>query len=160
MTEPEIADFFDRDGDRLVIKSWLGEGIDWCVGDAGDATMAEVLGPREIVVASNFLCHMDAEVAEKCLRNIGRLVSSGGYLFVSGVDLDVREKVARELGWKPVEELIDEIHAGDPILTKNWPCHYSGLEPLDTKRKDWRLRYAAAFQVLKPAAEINDKVGE
>jgi SAM-dependent methyltransferase/mannose-6-phosphate isomerase-like protein (cupin superfamily) len=157
MTGSEIAELFDRDGDRVVVKSWLREGIDWCVGDAGDAAMAEALGTRDIIVASNFLCHMDADVAEKCLRNMGRLVSPGGYLFVSGVDLDLRVKVARELGWKPVEELIEEIHEGDPILRKQWPCHYSGLEPLDTKRRDWQLRYAAAFQVPKLAVVVNDK---
>jgi len=111
-------------------------------------------------VANNFLCHMDPKDAEKCLRNISRLVSPGGFLFVSGIDLDVRAKVARELGWNPVEELLEEIHEGDPILRKQWPCHYSGLEPLDTRSRDWRFRYAAAFQVLKPAVVINDRGGK
>ena len=156
MTEPEIADLFDRDGEWMVVKSWAREGVDWCVGDVRDAAMAESLGTREMIVANNFLCHMDPDEAEKCLRRIGRLVSAGGYLFVSGVDLDVREKVARESGWKPVEELLEEIHEGDPILRKQWPCDYSGLEPLDTKRGNWRLRYAAAFQVLGQAVVMND----
>src|SRR4029453_4134504 len=38
--------------------------------------------------------------AERCLRNIARLVRPGGHLFISGTDLDVREKVAHELGWR------------------------------------------------------------
>jgi len=154
MTEPEIAQVFDREGDRLVVKAWLREGIDWRIGDVGDPAIAEALGPRDIVVANNFLCHMDPEDAEKCLRKIGKLVSPGGYLFVSGVDLDVRAKVARDLAWQPMEELLAEIHEGDPILREKWPCDYSGLEPLDTRREDWRLRYAAAFQVPKPAAAV------
>ena len=40
----------------------------------------------------------------------------GGYLFVSGVGLDVRTKVALDLGWEPVMELIAEIHDGDPSV--------------------------------------------
>lgn len=157
MTDAEIAELFDRDGDLMVVKSRVKEGIDWRVGDVGDPAVAEALGPREIVVANNFLCHMDPDDAEKCLRKISRLVSPGGHLFVSGVDLDVREKVARDLSWTPVEELIEEIHEGDPILRKNWPCDYSGLEPLGTKRKDWRLRYAAAFQVPGLVAVISEE---
>jgi chemotaxis methyl-accepting protein methylase len=160
MTGPEIAELFDRDGELMVVKSWVREGIGWCVGDVGDAAMAEALGPQEMIVANNFLCHMDPNDAEECLRNIGRLLSPRGYLFVSGVDLEVRERVARELGWKPVEELLEEIHEGDPILREQWPCNYSALEPLDTRRRDWRLRYATAFQVPVPAVVMNDQKGK
>ena len=45
--------------------------------------------------------------AELCLRNFAPLASPDGYLFVSGVDLDVRTKVALDLGWEPVPELLD-----------------------------------------------------
>jgi hypothetical protein len=54
---------------------------------------------------------MDSEAAEKCLRNIARLVSLDKYLFVSGIDLDIRTKIAHDLGWKPLlQELLEEIH--------------------------------------------------
>jgi chemotaxis protein methyltransferase CheR len=60
-------------------------------------------------------CHLriDAEAAEVCMRNIARLVKPGGYLFVSGVDLEVRTRVARSLGWKPVGDVLRETHEGD-----------------------------------------------
>ena len=61
--------------------------------DAADPELINILGPQDMVVASNFLCHMAPADAEKCLGNIAQLVSPGGYLFVSGVDLDVRTKV-------------------------------------------------------------------
>jgi hypothetical protein len=85
--------------------------------------------------------------AERCLRNIGRLVGHGGYIFVSGVDLDVRTRVARDLHWQPVPELLEEIHEGDPSLRRDWPFAWWGLEPLDRARCDWTLRYATAFQI-------------
>jgi chemotaxis methyl-accepting protein methylase len=147
MTEAEIDEMFDRDGDALAVKSWIKEGIEWHIGDVRDSTVRDLLGSQDIVVANNFLCHMDASTAEECLRNIGDLVEPGGYLFVSGVDLNIRTKVAEHLGWTPLQELLEEIHYGDPRMQAGWPWNYSSLEPLNKKRRDWRLRYAAAFQL-------------
>jgi chemotaxis methyl-accepting protein methylase/mannose-6-phosphate isomerase-like protein (cupin superfamily) len=152
MTEAEIGDLFDRDRDVVTVKQWIRDGIEWHVGDVGDTEMIGVLGPQEIVVANNFLCHMDAAMAERCLRNIARLVSPCGYFFVSGIDINVRTKVAQDLGWNPLQELLEEIHEGDPCLKAFWPWHYGGLEPLNKRRRDWRLRYATAFQ-LAPSGE-------
>jgi hypothetical protein len=71
----------------------------------------------------------------------------GGHLFVSGVDLDVRTKVARDLGWKPVPDFLEEIHEGDPSLRVSWPHKYWGLEPIDRRRSDWQIRYASVFRI-------------
>jgi chemotaxis methyl-accepting protein methylase len=147
MTEAEIEEMFDRDGNALAVKSWIKEGIEWHIGDVRDSTVRDRLGSQDIVVANNFLCHMDAWTAEKCLRNISDLVKPAGYLFVSGVDLNIRTRVAKHLGWTPVQELLEEIHHGDPRMEAGWPWNYSSLEPLNKKRRDWRLRYAAAFQL-------------
>jgi mannose-6-phosphate isomerase-like protein (cupin superfamily)/SAM-dependent methyltransferase len=158
MTGAEIEEIFDRDGDVVTVKSWLKEGIEWHIGDVGESELFDALGPQDIVIANNFLCHMGATAAEKCLRNIARLVSPRGYLFVSGIDLEIRAKVAADLRWNPVLELLEEIHEGDPCLRGSWPFHYGGLEPLNKKRWDWRLRYAAAFQ-LAPAGEATADLG-
>ena len=148
MSAVEREEFFETDGEAAAVKPWIKEGIRWSVGDVGESEVVDAVGPQEMVVASNFLCHMSPAGAERCLRNIARLVSPEGYLFISGIDLDVRTKVARDLGWKPVQALLQEIHEGDPCLLVHWPWHYGGLEPLDKKRRDWRIRYAAAFQVV------------
>lgn len=147
MTAAEMEELFDRDGDVLTVRPWIKEGIDWRAGDAGAAEIVDELGPQDMVVANNFLCHMSPPEAERCLRNIARLVGPHAYLFVSGIDLDVRTKVARELGWQPVEDLLEDIHDGDPYLRRYWPGQYAGLEPLSKRRRDWRIRYAAAFQL-------------
>jgi len=148
MTAAEMEELFDRDGNVVRVKSWIKEGIKWQVGDVGEPEVLDALGAQDIVVANNFLCHMEVSEAERCLRNIARLVSPHGYLFVSGIDLDVRTKVACDLGWRPLQELLEEIHEGDPCLRGFWPCHYGGLEPLNKGRRDWRIRYAAAFQLV------------
>lgn len=151
MTEAEIDELFDRRDDGLAIKPWLREGIKWDVCDVSKPEIVDLLGPQEIVVANNFLCHMDAPAAEACLRNIASLVGPNGYLFVSGIDIEVRTRVANDLGWLPLTELIEEIHQGDPRMATDWPWNYSALEPLNKRRRDWQLRYAAAFQLSAPS---------
>jgi len=158
MNETEMMDLFDCDGDVVTVKSWIKEGIEWQVGDVVKPETIDALGPQDIVIASNFLCHMPPLTAESCLRNIARLVSPGGYLFVSGIDLDVRTKVADDLGWHPLQELLEEIHEGDLCMKTFWPWHYAGLEPLNKKRRDWKRRYAAAFQVLPCDEKASDWV--
>jgi chemotaxis methyl-accepting protein methylase len=143
----EMKQMFDWEGDVATVKPWLREGITWQVGDASSPEQIHVLGPQDIVVANNFLCHMEPAAAESCLRNLARLVDRAGYLFVSGIDLEVRAKVAHELGWRPIPELLEQIHNGDPVLREDWPWHWWGLEPLNRRRQDWRMRYAAVFQV-------------
>jgi len=157
MTEEEMQEMFEREGDEVKIKSWLKEGITWHLGDAGCPEIASVLGPQDMVVANNFLCHMTPPNADRCLRNIARMVNPGGYLFISGIDLDVRTRVALDLGWQPVRDLIENIHDGDPSVRNDWPWKYWGLEPLDKRRPDWEVRYASVFKiapiVVRPAAQ-------
>lgn len=147
MSRVEIDEVFDRDGDAFRVRPWIREGIEWHEKDVRNHEALYELGTYDLVVANNFLCHMNVASAEACLRKIGGLVRADGYVIVSGVDLDVRTKVATELGWRPVEELLEEIHEGDRTLREVWPFLYCGLEPLDKARRDWRQRYAAAFQV-------------
>ena len=152
LTSEEIRTMFDQDGGRMKIQSWIREGISWQAGDAGDPKLANNLGLQDMVVANKFLCHMNPPDAERCLRNIAHLVAPGGYLVVSGVDLEVRTKVALELGWTPIPELIEEIHDGDPSVRRDWPWKYWGLEPFDRKKPDWAVRYASFFQLGRPTS--------
>lgn len=147
LAENEMGALFDIQDDQVKIKSWIKEGINWLVADAGDSQLTSLIGHQEMVIANRFLCHMDPPEAERCLRNIGNLVTPGGYLFVSGIDLDVRTKVATDLEWTPVQSLMEEIHNGDPSLRRDWPWKYWGLEPFNPKRRDWRVRYASVFQL-------------
>ena len=159
MTAKEMEEMFDRNGDSLRVKPWIKEGIGWRVGDAANPGLAAALGPQDIVVANRFLCHMRPLEAEECLRNIARLVAPGGHLFVSGVDLDLRTKMATALGWKPVPDLLEEIHEGDPSLRASWPHRYWGLEPIDKGRPDWIIRYASVFQLEGESPGQNGTTG-
>jgi SAM-dependent methyltransferase len=147
VSEEEMRAMFDRENDQVKIKSWIKEGIDWQVANASDPGLARFLGGQDIVVGNKFLCHMAPPDAERCLRNMAHLVNPGGYLFVSGIDLEIRTKVALDLGWTPVPDLLEEIHNGDPSVRRDWPWKYWGLEPFTRRRHDWSVRYASVFQL-------------
>ena len=149
MTGEEMEAMFEVKGHQAKVRSWLREGITWLTADANDPELNGVLGVQDMVVANRFLCHMAPQAAEKCLRNIARLVKPGGYLFVSGVDLEVRTRVARELKWRPVPDLLKEVHEGDCSLRNGWPLEWWGLEPFCHERSDWEIRYASVFQIGK-----------
>ena len=160
MTDAEVEAMFEIESDQARVRSWLKEDIIWLRGDAGDAEFIRSMGPQEIVVANRFLCHMTPRAAERCLGNIARLVKPGGYLFVSGIDLDVRSKIAQEMGWNPVTDLIKEIHDGDTSLRNGWPLEYWALEPFCDDRPDWKIRYASVFRVGEAADPGPSVAGE
>lgn len=152
LSDAERADLFDNDGDANRISEWLRTGITWRVGDASDPGLAALLGPQDLVIANNFLCHLPAPAAEACLRNLAQLARPGGHILVTGVDLDVRTKVANDLGWEPINDLLEEVHEGDPFVRADWPARWWGLEPLDKTRSDWETRYNAIFRI--PDSEV------
>lgn len=158
LSESEFQKLFDRTSDHVTIRPWIKQGIVWQLGDVRDPIVLNRLGPQDIVVANNFLCHMQPLEAEDCLLGIARLVRPGGYLIAAGIDLDVREKVAREHGWQPVSDLLEDAHDGDIALRKDWPFNYWGLEPLDKSRRDWAFRYAAAFRIGQEASKSDPSV--
>jgi chemotaxis methyl-accepting protein methylase len=153
ITEQEMQEMFDRlDDDLVSVKPWIRKGIDFQLADAGDPGLAARVGTYPIVVANRFLCHMPPELAERCLRNLVSLVEPGGYLFVSGVDLAIRAKVALDLEWTPVMSAIAEVHEGDPSVRRDWPWHWWGLEPFTRTRRDWNIRYASVFKIGEAVA--------
>ena len=148
MTENEKNEMFDRRGDSVRVKTWIKEGISWHCADAGDPELVSILGRQDMIIANRFLCHMGSVAAERILRNIAHMLKPGGHLFVSGVDLDVRTRVALDMKWKAVEELMEEVHDGDPSIRDGWPLEYWAKEPLQAKRRDAMIRYASAFQIF------------
>lgn len=150
LTAEQKDALFEKAGDRLIVRDEWRRPVRFSVIDAMAPGLAERAGVHDLVIANKFLCHMPPEMARQCLRNLATTVRPGGVLIVSGVDLDVRSAVAAELGLVPVEDAIEAMHEGDVTLRRSWPFEYWGLEPLDRRRKDFALRYAAAF--IRPEA--------
>ncbi len=147
LSDETIALAFDKGDGFLKILEWIREGVSWMVEDARNPGLLDILGPQDIVFANNFLCHMPESEAEDCVRNIFKLVVPGGYLFLWGVDLDIKTKAVKEIGLIPVTFRLEEVYKADKRALEVWPLKYWGLEPLDKSLPDWETRYATVFQV-------------
>lgn len=137
---------FSRERDTLRVQNWLRQGIRWWVGDVCSSDLAAHFGLHDVVFANNFLFHMSPERAKDCLRNIARLVAPKGYLFVGGVDLDVRSATLLGLGFTPVTERLEDIYTAEEGLLTAWPLQFWGLEPIDRRRQNWPARYTTVFR--------------
>jgi chemotaxis methyl-accepting protein methylase len=144
-----LRDMFDPAGSDWQIKNWVAQGVQWIVGDATRAELLAQIGAQDVVLANNFLIHMQKPQAEACLTNLLDLLKPGGLLVCRGTDLDIRQKIVKKFGLIPVLTRIEEIHGADPErdAPTGWPWRYWSLEPLDKNRKDWRERYATILRV-------------
>ena len=141
---------FLRQQNTLRIQDWLKQGITWWIGDVCSSDLPGHFGLHDLVLANNFLFHMQQDRAGDCLRNVTRLVAPNGYLFLGGVDLDLRTRSARELGLVPVAARLAEIYTAEEGMLTAWPFRFWGLEPMDTKRHDWPVRYTTVFRLPAP----------
>jgi hypothetical protein len=146
ITEITYPGLFTRQGDTLRVEDWLRGGVIWQVCDVCSRNLRDGLGLQDFVLANNLLCHMSDPRAEDCLRNIAKLLALNGYLFVWGIDLNVRTRIIRGLGFTPVAAKLEEIYAADQRATEVWPLKYWGIEPMDKGRSDWKMRYATIFK--------------
>lgn len=143
---PAPVALFDRKGEALRISDRIAAAPSWVLHDARDAKLRHAIGEQDVVFANNILCHMYDREAEQCLRNIAGLMAPGGYLFMYGVDLDVKSRVASSLGLVPVRDMIEDVYLADWNALARWPFSYWGREPFDGTRPDWEMRYAAVYQ--------------
>lgn len=149
LTEKERKEFFIIKNNVAYINPGLKDKTKWLEGDACDPDLVSLLGYQDIVLANRFLCHMYPEDAERCLQNIIKLIKPGGYLFVSGVDLDIRRKIMENSDFDPVSTHLQEVHNGDYTLLRGWPWSYWGLEPLPEKVKYNLSKYAMVYKRKK-----------
>jgi chemotaxis protein methyltransferase CheR len=136
---------FTREGKTLVVQDWIKEAATWAVGDACSPELTTRFGLHDVVLANNFLFQMPPERAEACLRNLARVVAPGGYLVVTGADLDLRSRILGELGFNPITARCEQIYAAEDVHAA-WPLRFWGLEPIDRTRQDGPARYATIFR--------------
>ncbi|MGY5804500.1 CheR family methyltransferase [Rhizobium sp. LEGMi12c] len=131
-----------------TVRVWdsLRKNITWLTADATDPKVADLIGEQDILIANNFMGPMDDGLAEKCLRNLMRLVVPGGYLVIDGIDLDVKMKVLKGSRFKPVLMRQDDIWLADESK-KGWPWLRWSREPLNRNERGWEIRYSVIFHL-------------
>ena len=146
LREKEINKFFVRHDNILEVRPELKKNVTWQVGDACNPDLLNILGYQHIVFANNFLIHWPNKEAENCLSNIIKLLSANGFLFVWGVDPEVKMRVVQKHGLLAVLYHIEQTYTADITGLNAWPWKYWGLEPLDKNRADWKERYATVYK--------------
>ncbi len=147
LTPAEREALLEDDGDCWRVRDELRAGINWLNYDIRNTGLREKIGVQHVLVANNVLIHMPDEQAAECLRNLAGTIAAGGYLCISGIKLEIRARVARELNLQPVTRDIRLIHHAFPRRLKQWPWKYYGLEPYDPGHPDHDYRYATVFRV-------------
>lgn len=135
----------------LQVRDWLRRDIAWLTADATDVELLDLVGRQDFLLANNFMGPMDDLMAERCLRNVMRLVAPGGYLIVDGIDLDVKTKVLKTSGFRPVVTRQYEIWASE-AWKNGWPWLRWAREPLDRSAPDWAWRYSVIFHLATDSA--------
>lgn len=143
----ERDELFDKDNDELVIKQQFRDQVEWQSADPTREPVLSRIEKQDIVIANRLLFHMPPDEQYRVLQVIADMVRPGGYLFVSGLDLQVRTDLAKKRYWQPVTDNIEAIHSADSSMTRDWPFRYWGLEPFDKKHPDWSIRYCSIFRM-------------
>jgi SAM-dependent methyltransferase len=106
----------------------------------------------DLVLAQNFMVHMDDTRAGRALRAMSACVRSGGAMLLGGMTLDMRAGATSSVGLAPVDWNIRAIHDEDTVRRNAWPFAYWSLEPLDDSRHDWKARYSTVFRKMQSSA--------
>jgi SAM-dependent methyltransferase len=136
-----------RAGRDWSIRRDVAQRISFDVGDALVERPRDI-GRYDLVLAQNFMVHMDDTRAGQALRAMSTCVRSGGAMLLGGMTLDMRAGATASVGLVPVDWNIKAIHDEDTVRRNAWPFAYWSLEPLDDSRNDWKARYSTIFRKL------------
>ncbi len=134
-----------RSGEDWSIKPEIAQRASFDVGDALEERPLDV-GRFDLVLAQNFMVHMDDVRAGRALSAMSACVRPGGAMFLGGMTLDMRAGATSSVGLVPVDWNISAIHDEDIVRRNAWPFAYWSLEPLDDSRQDWKARYSTIFR--------------
>jgi chemotaxis methyl-accepting protein methylase len=140
-----VATTFDRDHDAYIVKPSIARRVRFSVANLFDAPTIKRIAAADIVFAQNVLINFPRARACEGFRQVAKLLKPRAVLFIDGMDVDLRQKMTREAGLRPLDYKIREIHEDARVIRGDaWPWVYWGLEPF-VEGRDWRERYATIF---------------
>ncbi len=135
---------FQRAGDRWKVAPAIRDRVRITQGDVINADFLNHQS-YDIVLAQNFLVHMDSEMAAQAFQRMVTALKPGGALFAGGMQLDGKADLIRENALHALNWQLELIHNEDDIRRSAWPWHYWSLEPMDRGRPDFLARYSTIF---------------
>jgi SAM-dependent methyltransferase len=134
-----------KDGENWRVRPEAARTVRFDVGDALEPRPDDAAA-FDVVLAQNFMVHMNDAMARQALAAMAACLRSGGVMFLGGMTLDMRADATRAAGLSAVNWNIREIHDEDVVRRNAWPFAYWSLEPLDDRLPDWQSRYGTLFR--------------
>lgn len=137
---------FDKVGEAYVVKPAIRERVSFEQADLLDPHLVERFAEADIVLLQNVLFHMPSGMARRVLQSVSRLVARGGFLFLDGMELDMRVALTRQLGFDPLDFKVREIHDySRRHVPEPWWDYYYGSEPYTWLSSNRLRRYGTVF---------------
>ena len=152
ITPDFITRTFVCSGDEWKVRDRIAERVRFQQADVVDATIRSRAQCADIVLACNVMCNLRRPAARRLFQNAVALLQSPGALFVDGMDLDMRVRLAHRHRLVPLTFEMRRIHEEARLVRgDHYPWFAAGLEPFSAHRRDREFRYATIF--LRDAAD-------
>ncbi len=146
ITDEFVQYTFLKEGGFYRIRPEIKEHVSFKVGDVLNLHADGPCGRCDILFAQNFLFHMKRPVAKRALFNLFGVLKPRAAIFLDGTDLDIRTKLTKREGLKPLDYEIEKIHnEARRARAIGWPYSYWGLEPFTNSMSNWKRRYSTIF---------------
>jgi len=144
--EEFIRATFDEVDGGYMVKPEIARRTSFDRADLFDPEIADIIGQPDVLFVQNVLINFERKRQIQAFNRIMSLMKPGSYLFIDGMDLDLRSRLTRRYGLHPLDYHIEEIHK-DACVNRGcgWPYVYWGLEPFSAGRRDHVRRYATIF---------------
>lgn len=146
MTPQTANDMFESYGDMLKVAPTYAAPTRFAVQDITDNHFLSTLPQADMIFAQNILFHLPRDKAEGAFKSLAKRLAKPGYLFVNGMDTDMRVKLSKQLELDPVTDLLEEIHEEARVdRGEDWAYFYWGREPFNPKIKDADRYFGTIF---------------
>jgi len=132
---------------RWVVKEHVRARVSFEQADLLDEGLPARFPPADLVFAQNVLCHLSPPLARRAFDNVLGVLRPRGFLFVDGMDLDLRVELTRACALSPVDYEVKGIYReARGHVPANWWSYYYGSEPYLWFASDRLRRYCTIFE--------------
>lgn len=147
---PVPEDFLERTFDLVdglfVVKPEIRALVSFETADLLAPEIVDRFRPADIVFVQNVLFHLPPDMARKAFANVLRLLKPGAFLFIEGMELDMRSELTKAADLVPLDYRVKEIYEySRRHIPTFWWRHYFGNEPYSRLSSNRIARYSTIF---------------
>ncbi len=144
--EDFLSRTFDLIDDLYVVKPEIQALVSFEQADLLAPEIADRFRPADIVLVQNVLFHLPPDMARKAFASVLKLLKPGAFLFIEGMELDMRSELTRAAALVPLDYKVKEIYEySRRHIPTFWWRHYFGNEPYSRFAWNRLARYSTIF---------------